>query len=449
MSLSLARKYDRPVPRYTSYPTAAQFTPAVGAATFGSWLAEVPPRSVLSLYVHLPFCRSLCWFCGCHTSVLNRPERLSRYLGLLVSEAAQMAAALRTPRLVSLHWGGGTPTILSPEQIRGLADQLRRLFPPAPDAEFSIEVDPRGFTRDKAAALAQAGITRASLGVQDFDPAVQAAVNRIQSIDETVRAAIRLREAGVRSLNVDLLYGLPLQSEAGLVGTVSTVVEAIAPERIALFGYAHVPWMKRHQRLLERFGLPDAEARWRQAEAAAAALLERGYRRVGLDHFARADDALVQAAGSGALHRNFQGYTTDEADVLVGLGASAISTLPQGYAQNASALPDYAAAIESGRWATARGVALAREDRLRRRVIERLMCDLEADLDELMDEDGLPPSLLEADFAKLEPLVADGLVEVRGHRVRITERGRPFARLAAAAFDPYFSANQTRHARAV
>lgn len=451
MTEPLVRKYDRPVPRYTSYPTAAQFTGAVGVTAYRAWLAALPARTAVSLYVHLPFCRQLCWFCGCHTTVLNRTERLAAYLGLLEREAEAVAGALEAPQLAAMYWGGGTPTILAADEMLHLADVLHKHFAPALGAEFSVEVDPRAFTRERAQALARAGLTRASLGVQDLDPEVQRAIHREQTLDQTLCAAEWLREAGASSLNVDLMYGLPKQTEAGVARTAQAVADRLRPERIAVFGYAHVPWMKRHQKLLEASGLPDAAARFRQAQTIAAVLCDRGYRRIGLDHFARAGDPLARVAAEGRLRRNFQGYTDDDAGTLIGLGASAIGILPQGYAQNAAALPAYGQAVRSSGLATVRGVALSDEDRLRRAVIERLMCDLKADLGALAREHGRPATWFDRELAALAPLVRDGLVEIEGPRLRVTEAGRPFVRVAAAAFDAYLDrwASAQRHARAI
>lgn len=451
MTQGLAKKYDRPVPRYTSYPTAAQFTAAVSAATYRDWLTALPEEAPLSLYVHVPFCRSLCWFCGCHTTVLNRPERLEAYLALIERESEQVARMLSRPRLAAMHWGGGTPTILSPEQIRRFAAALQERFAPLVGADFCVEVDPRRFTQEKAEALGAAGLTRASLGVQDLDPAVQSLIRREQTLDETRRAEEWLRAAGAASLNVDLMYGLPGQTAAGVVRTARLVVRTLRPERIAVFGYAHVPWMKRHQKLLERSALPGAEARFEQVRAIAETLIDEGYRRIGLDHFARADDTLARAAAEGELRRNFQGYTDDDAAALIGLGASAISTLPQGYAQNAAELPAYGQAIREGCLAVARGVALSAEDRLRRAVIERLMCDLTADLAAMARAGERPEGWFDAELATLAPMAEDGLVEIAGRVLRVTETGRPFVRLAAAAFDEYLAraASGPRHARAV
>ncbi|MFQ5784764.1 MAG: oxygen-independent coproporphyrinogen III oxidase [Alphaproteobacteria bacterium] len=442
-------RFDRAVPRYTSYPTAPHFTSAVDAACYRRWLGGVRAGDALSLYVHVPFCAKLCWFCGCQTAVVNRYGPVARYLDTLGREIEMVGDALSgRGRVAHLHWGGGTPTMLRADDIAALAGRLRARFAFAADAEFAVEVDPRGMSRETADALGAAGVTRASLGVQDFNPEVQRAVNRIQPFEETARVVGWLRAAGVGALNVDLLYGLPRQTEAGIVETVDRTLE-LAPQRIALFGYAHVPWMKRHQRLIDEARLPDAVARVRLARAAAARLEERGYLAIGLDHFALPDDALAVALRASRLRRNFQGYTTDRAALLIGLGASAIGTLSEGYVQNAAETPAYEKAIATGDLAVVRGVAIDDEDRLRRDIIERLMCDLAVDLDAVCRVHGRSADDFAAEIAALAPLVDAGAVRVEGARVAVMPETRLLLRLACAAFDRHFVPAPEQHARAV
>jgi oxygen-independent coproporphyrinogen-3 oxidase len=449
MDTTLQARYDRAVPRYTSYPTAPNFHGGIGARDYARWLGVVPAGVAVSLYVHIPFCRSLCWFCGCHTRVVNREAPVLDYLDLLEREIGLVADRLREGHGVShLHWGGGTPTILGPLGTARLAAALRRRFELRADAEFAVEVDPRTLTPATVDALAEAGVTRASLGVQDLAPAVQRAVNRVQPYAVTERAARRLREAGIRALNVDLMYGLPHQTESGLAETVDAVV-ALGPQRIALFGYAHVPWMKRHQKLIDEAVLPDGAMRLRQYAVVGERLRAAGYAPVGLDHFAAPDDALAVARRAGELRRNFQGYTQDGAEALIGLGCSAIGMLPDGYVQNAVSFRDYADAVEAGRLATVRGVAVSDDDRLRRRIIERLMCDLEVDVAAEAAAFGRTAEDFAEAFARLAPMAADGLVEIDGAHVRVTEGARVLVRVVAAAFDAYLHADGARHARAV
>jgi len=449
MKNDLLARYDRPVPRYTSYPTAPQFHAGIDAAVYRRWLGELAPEAILSLYLHVPFCRRLCWYCGCHTTVARRREPVAEYLSLLLAELDLVSDALGTRHAVGhVHFGGGTPTILAPDDLLRLGLRLRRSFDVRPDAEIAVEIDPRELDEATVAALAEIGVTRASLGVQDVNPVVQRAINREQPFELTERAAARLRAAGIRDLNVDLMYGLPYQTEARVLRSIDAVL-GLSPARIALFGYAHVPWMKRHQRLIEETALPDQAARAAQFEAASARLLDAGYVAIGLDHFARPDDALAIAQREGRLHRNFQGYTTDAAPALIGCGASAIGSLAQGYVQNAVPLPEYREAIRSGRLATVRGIEIDDEDRLRRAVIERLMCQYGVDLDELCRHFAWPVDRFAPELETLARFEADGLVRIEGHEVRVEPPGRPLVRSVCAIFDRYLERGQGRHSRAI
>lgn len=443
-------RYDRPVPRYTSYPTAPHFSSAVDGATYEAWLAALPP-GLLSLYLHVPFCDTLCWFCGCHTTIVRRHEPVAAYVELLLREAELLAERLpeRTVarRAVGhLHFGGGSPTILTPDEIRAVGARLWSAFERAPGAEVAVEIDPRDLAPDVIEAFAEIGVNRASIGLQDVNEEVQRAINRIQPMDETAAVVEQLRAAGVGGINVDLMYGLPYQTVERVIASVEAAL-TLAPDRLALFGYAHVPHMKRHQQLIPEAALPDGPARFAQAEAAAQRLIAAGYRRIGLDHFARPGDSLTQAEAAGRLHRNFQGYTTDSAPALLGLGASAIGRLPQGFVQNVIGVPGYRRAILAGRLPVVRGIAFSEDDRLRARLIERLMCDLALDLDAYAEGDGA--DAFAEELAVLAPLAADGLVEIEDARLRVTEAGRPFLRLVAAAFDAYLGRGGARHSQAV
>ncbi len=330
----LARYAGRPLPRYTSYPTAPHFIAAAGSGVYRQWLEEVPPDSAASLYLHLPFCRSMCWYCGCHTTVTARDEPIARYVDTLAGEIDLVVKAL--PQRVAvkhIHFGGGTPTLMQPRQFIALMDRLRNRFDIAEDAEIAIEIDPRTLDQAMVDALAIGGINRASLGVQSFDSVVQRAINRVQTFGETKIAVARLRAAGIAAINFDLIYGLPYQTVESCLDTAARSLELV-PDRFAVFGYAHVPMFKLHQRKIQESTLPGSVSRHAQAEAIAAALVSADFRRVGLDHYARPNDALAIAAENGTLHRNFQGYTTDACEILLGLGASSIGRLPQGYVQN-------------------------------------------------------------------------------------------------------------------
>lgn len=437
----------RPVPRYTSYPTAPHFSSGVGAGHYRAWLAALAPGRRGSLYLHVPFCRSMCWYCGCHTSVAARRAPIDRYVEALQREAALVAEAL--PRRLAvdrIHFGGGTPTMMAPEQVTALMALLRGLFHVGRAAEIAIEIDPRTLTAAMAAALGAAGFSRASIGVQCFGRAVQEAINRLQSFEETAAAVAGLRAAGVTSVNFDLIYGLPRQTVASCLATVEQAL-TLRPDRLAVFGYAHVPDFKPHQAKLTAADLPGASARLEQARVIAAALREAGYVEIGLDHFARPDDALARAAAAGRLRRNFQGYTDDRADALIGLGASSISRLPAGFAQNAVRIPDYERRVAAGELPVGRGYAVSADDRLRGAIIERIMCDHRVDLEEIRRAQGAAPGAGEPEA--LDELLLDGLVTRNGSLIEVSRDARPLVRSVAAAFDAYLHQGAARHAAAV
>ncbi len=436
---------ERNVPRYTSYPTAPHFSSAVGPDTYADWLGTLPHAASLSLYIHVPFCTELCHYCGCNTRAVRRREPVEAYVEHLLDEIA-LIGALSGRRLARLHWGGGTPSILGPAWLETVAARLASLFNLSSLKEHAIELDPRRLDKPLVRSLRAIGITRASLGMQDASPHVQRAIGRVQPFDQVERAAAWLREAGIADINIDLMYGLPEQTVRDVARS-AELAASLSPQRLALFGYAHVPWFKTHQRLIDEAALPDPRARLEQAQTAADTLQSFGYRPVGLDHFALPEDDLAVAADEGRLRRNFQGYTTDTADALIGLGASAIGKLPQGFVQNAPDLAGYARAVGTGRFAIVRGRALSDDDRLRWTIIERLMCDLAVDLDAIA---GTGAAIrFSSELAQLEPLADKGLMTVEGSRIAVTERGRPYIRIAAAAFDAYLAAGQKRHSLAV
>ena len=445
----LARYADRPLPRYTSYPTAPHFGPDVDACVYRAWLGELQPGSAVSLYLHVPFCRSMCWYCGCHTTITARDAPIARYLDALHSEMDLVAEAI--PARLSaahVHFGGGTPTLMTPGQFTALMEKLRARFDFDGQSEVAIEIDPRTLEPEMIAALGAGGVTRASLGVQSFDPAVQRAINRVQTYEQTQAATEGLRAAGVHGINFDLIYGLPHQSVASCLETVAQAV-TLGPDRFAVFGYAHVPGFKLHQRKIDQAALPDGAARHEQAEVIAAALADAGYVRIGLDHFAKPEDELARAFAEGTLHRNFQGYTTDGCETLIGFGASSIGRLPQGYVQNAVLIRDYERSIAEGRLATGKGRAFAPEDRLRAAVIERIMCDHRVDLGAVCAPFGEDPDRLLADAIMLDQLVIDGVAQRDGRVIALAEGAQPLVRVLAAAFDRYLGQAPARHSRAV
>lgn len=449
MDRTLVEKYAAPVPRYTSYPTAPHFNAAISATTYGSWLRGLPKGASASLYVHIPYCDRLCWFCACHTRQTRRYDPVERYLTALNCEI-DAVAALGGSRLSirGLHLGGGSPTMLTPKDLVSLGGRLREKFSFAADAEISVEMDPNDMDDARFDALAAIGMTRASLGVQDFDERVQQAINREQTFDQTKAVVDAVRARGVRSVNLDMLYGLPHQTLESITATTEKLV-SLRPDRIALFGYAHVPWMKKHQTMIDEAKLPDASARLEQAEVAARLILAAGYEAVGMDHFALPADSLAVAARSGTLRRNFQGYTTDQADALIGLGASAIGLLPQGYVQNMPATGEYERRVLAGGLATVRGFALSNADRMRAWVIERLMCDFSFSRCELLSLFGEAARKVIVEAELLAASDRDGVFVRAGNRFVVTERGKPFVRSIAAAFDAYLGQGTARHSIAV
>ncbi len=450
---ALIARYDGRVPRYTSYPTAPHFSPAVGPGVYARWLSELPRETALSLYLHVPFCDRLCLYCGCNTSVVRLETSHRAYAALLMREIDHVAQLIGRRAAVShVHWGGGTPTSLPGDCLIAVMDRLKERFAFDNDTEVAIELDPTSLPPDRREALGPMGITRISLGVQDLEPSVQRAIGRLQSYEETKACADAARSLGVGSLNLDLIYGLPLQTEEGVARTARRALDLKA-DRVAVFGYAHVPWMKRHQALIPEEQLPGPVARYDQLNAIHRVLTQEGeYVAVGLDHYALPGDAMAQAAAARRLRRSFQGYTTDSAPALVGFGASSIGSLPQGYVQNAPTAAAYAREIEADRLATVRGVALSADDRLRRDVIERVMCDLEVDVDAVAAEhraDSAPLKAAASDgIARFEE---DGLATWDGIRLAVSERGRPFVRSVAALFDVYLArqSDKPRHSRAV
>jgi oxygen-independent coproporphyrinogen-3 oxidase len=445
MSPELVKRYAAPVPRYTSYPTAPHFTDAIGAEEYAAWLSAMPASSRLSLYTHIPFCSTLCWYCGCSTKAVRRYEPIAEYLDSLLSEMVSVASRIGPGHeVVHLHWGGGSPNVLAPGDMLRLAEATRRHFPFAADAEFAVEVDPRGLDEERIAALARAGVSRVSIGVQDFEARVQAAINREQSYEATRAAIDALRAHGIGQINVDIVYGLPHQTRESVAATIAKVL-ALSPDRIAAFGYAHLPSRLKHQRLIDEAALPNVIERFAQSNRIAHALAAAGYVRIGLDHYARADDPLAR----GRVSRNFQGYTTDAADALIGLGASAIGRLPEGYVQNCVPVADYQRRIAERGLATARGRRLTETDRMRGLVIERLMCDLEFPVAELNRRFGAAAQPILEEAQALIEADQDRLVERDGQGFRVTERGRPFVRTIASCFDSYLGHGEARHATGI
>ena len=435
-TLALIEKYNRPGPRYTSYPPANHFREYADPEPL---LASVGRDDApLSLYFHLPFCETLCWFCGCHTITTLDHGRAAEYLDLLERELALFAERLKPGRrAVQLHFGGGTPNFFGPEEIGRLGHMIGERFTFAADAEKSVELDPRRLSEAQVAAFAGIGMRRASFGVQDCNPEVQTAIHRIQphSVNETAMA--HLRGHGFTSVNIDLMYGLPRQTPETFAKTLDQVLE-LRPERFAVFNYAHVPWMKPAQKILERHGLPDARTKLELLRLCVGRLTEAGYVYIGMDHFARPDDELVRAREEGTLQRNFQGYSTRAGVEICGFGISSISRGADGYRQNEKDLAAYRRELEAGRLPVARGYLTTWEDRLRGHVIARLMCDLRLDFDRIGREWGIDFERYFAEaLAQLEEPAADGLLRRTAAGVEVTAPGRLFIRNLAMCFDAY------------
>lgn len=439
--------FDARVPRYTSYPTAPQFTREVGADHFRTWIEAIEPGARISLYLHVPFCRRLCWFCACRTQGTKSDNPVIAYAEVLHDEIALLSRHLpKDVQLSRLHWGGGTPTMLPPDQIRTLTSAIFAMTPLAEGGEFSVEIDPSEIDDARLDALAEAGMNRASIGVQDFDPEIQKAIGRIQSYELTRNVAQAIRTRGVHSLNMDILYGLPQQTPARITDSVAKLL-TLSPDRVALYGYAHVPWVSKRQQLIDANAIPSPEERLHLSELAAAMFRDAGYEAIGIDHFAKPGDGLAVARREGLLRRNFQGYTDDTAVALVGIGASSISRFPQGYAQNAPATAAHVQAIREGRFSTAKGHAFTGEDQLRARLIESLMCDFRIERDRVAGETGTDPTRIDTLFAEVAARF-ENMVELRDGILALPPRARPLTRIIAQAFDTY-DVGKARHSAAI
>jgi oxygen-independent coproporphyrinogen III oxidase len=438
--------FDAQVPRYTSYPTAPHFGSAVGPEQFLEWIRAVPAGAAISLYVHVPFCRRLCWFCACRTQGTQSDAPVLAYVEALLAEVALLRQNLAPGVTLSrLHWGGGTPTILPHAQITRLARAIFAVAPMAAGGEFSVEIDPNEIDAARLDALVSAGMTRASVGVQDFDPLIQGAIGREQSFEQTRDVVGMIRASGVRSLNADILFGLPHQTMPRITASVQKLL-SLSPDRVALYGYAHVPWMSRRQQLIPTEAMVTPEERLALFDTARDLFLADGYQDIGIDHFARPGDGMAIAARTGQLRRNFQGYTDDTAAFLVGLGASSISRFPQGFAQNASGTGQHVAAIRAGRFSTARGHAFRGEDLARARMIELLMCNFAVSVADLRGY-GLPRDRVQRLLAQTAARFVGVTLFDQG-TLTIRPEARPLTRMIAQSLDAY-DQTKARHSSAI
>ena len=451
----LLARYDRPGPRYTSYPTAPHFSPSFGEAAYREALARATahPDEPLSLYVHVPFCEARCTYCGCNVVIAPHRGPEERYLEAVERELEIVAGLLGARRtLAQLHWGGGTPTYLTPAQCERLFAAITRRFRLASGAEVAIEIDPCVTTDEHLATLRRLGFNRVSLGAQDFNPQVQEAVHRVQPLDLTRHQVELARDLGFSSVNIDLIYGLPFQTAASFKAAVETVIAELAPDRVAVFSYAHVPWLKPHQKALERLPMPRGWDKFLVFAAAAESFLAAGYRFIGMDHFARPDDELARALDGGTLHRNFMGYTVLPATDQIGVGMTAIGDVGGAYVQNEKNLARYQRELAEGRLPVERGLVRSAEDEVRGAVIRRLICTFGLDFAWVRERLGVEPrEMFARELAALAAPAADGLVAVDESGVRVRPRGRVFIRNLCMPFDAYLAgdAGKTVYSRTV
>jgi len=453
ISDEMLRRLDVPGPRYTSYPTADRFVDAFGPAEYAQALRERANgsrvggggSSPLSLYVHVPFCESVCYYCACNKVITKHHEKSAEYLRALDTEIALHTAQIGVGQPVSqLHLGGGSPTFLSDAELQQLMDSLCRAFRIVPGAEVSIEVDPRTATPQRLQTLAAIGFNRISFGIQDFDPAVQKAVHREQSFDSVRELVLSARACGFESINADLIYGLPLQTAESFQRTIAQTVE-LRPDRIALYAYAHLPTRFKPQRRIHSVDLPAPETRIRMLGAAISGFMGHGYAYIGMDHFALSGDALAAAKRQGRLHRNFQGYSTQPDCDLIGLGVSSIGRMGATYSQNAKTLPEYYDALRQGMLPTVRGLSLTRDDLIRRAVIMALMCQGRVDFESISQAHLVSFSeYFAAELEALQPMVDGGLVQIEADAIQVTASGWYFVRGVAAVFDRYLRSDKTR-----
>ncbi len=452
VDIKLIKKYNRPGPRYTSYPTAPHFNESVNV---DEWRRQIQlnnenAKHDLSLYFHLPFCDTLCWFCGCTTIITRSLDKLEEYLRYLYKEIDLISQDINIDRkVVQMHFGGGTPTYLSPEQILHLGSKINKSFLFSGDAEIGCEMDPRELTEDHIIALKEVGFNRASMGVQDFNPKVQKAVNRINPYEMVEEAVGWIRGNGFESLNLDLIYGLPHQSTSNFNDTLDKIL-TLDPDRLAVFNYAHVPWMKPHQNLIKEYDLPVPGEKLEMLKMIIERLTSSGYIYIGMDHFAKVDDELTIAQKKKNLQRNFQGYSTHAGADIYAFGMSSISQLENVYSQNYKGLKDYYESLENGNLPIEKGYILSEDDKIRRETIMRLMCDLELDYKRMS-------KLLQINFQdyfvnelrQMDKYSSDGLITLSADNLSVTEKGRLFIRNVAMEFDRYLEKSETRYSKTV
>ncbi len=437
-NLALLQKYDRPVPRYTSYPTAVHFNQEISQVEYKGLLRSLSENTPISIYIHIPFCHILCHYCGCNTKVANTYSPVKQYVKTLIKEIEIAGNNIASKMPVShLHFGGGSPNFLESNDLKTIMEVLNQYFIFDKNAQIAMETDPRLLDNEKIKTLSEIGFTRISLGVQDFNQAVQEAVNRVQPFEQVKASVDNLRANGINKINFDLMIGLPLQTLYSVRQSVEQAI-SLAPDRLAIFAYAHVPWMKKHQKLLEKYQMPDSKLRYDMVGCVKETLENSGYKAIGIDHFACESDSIYQTYKKGKLRRNFQGYTDDQASTILGFGISSISMFKDAYIQNTTNAPKYRQAVESGELPITRGRILNQEDIKRRDIIEQIMCGYEVDISKYPLEKKM-----------LEELEKDAIVEIKNNHVKITGQGWAYARIAASCFDEYYQPQEGQHARAI
>lgn len=438
-------KYNNLAPRYTSYPTAPHFTDKINSDIYKSWLQQINKDQTLSLYFHIPFCRKLCHYCGCHTKVVNFDDPINNYIDLLMLELDLLKQNLvNDNEVIHIHFGGGTPTILEPKIFDKLIAKVRSLFKFSKNIEFAIEVDPRTITEDKVKSYADNGVNRISFGIQDFDLEVQEAINRVQSFELVKNITELFRKYNINNINFDLIYGLPKQNLEVIQRNLEQSI-SLKPSRIAFFGYAHVPWMKKNMQHINEVDLPNHEERLEMFSLAHKFLTNNSYHAIGLDHFTLANDSMLKSLKDGTLKRNFQGYTSDKADILLGLGVSSISYMPNGYLQNQTMISKYGTALQNGDFPITKGIETSDDDRIRKAIIDEIMCYLKVDLNKILKDSNFKLLEFQDSLRKLEPLAQDGLLEVTDSSIQINQNARQITRIVSSIFDKYFTGGLNKH----
>lgn len=441
-------KYDQQVPRYTSYPTAPHFNSTVNGKVYIDWLKSLPNKEIISLYIHIPFCQQLCWYCGCYTKATKRYAPVEDYAHILAQEIRIIGNLLRQKncQVSHIHFGGGSPTILLPDTFEHLMKVIRSEFEIKKDAEIAIEIDPRTVNEEKIATYARSGINRISIGVQDFNYEVQKAINREQSFDVVYDCIKLFRRFHINNINLDLIYGLPKQTVEMVKKNIDFSM-LLNPSRIALFAYAHVQWKKKHMRLIDENDLPSGEIKIAMYQEAAKKLNKEGYFSIGLDHFSKAKDSMEQAFREKELKRNFQGYSTDNANCIIGFGASSISYLPGGYAQNTLDFEEYKKNILHQELPVIKGIATDKDDKIRKKIIDELMCYMEVDLSKICEESDLPKNFFNEEVKSLKDLEIDGLIIVKNNKIKINPLAPQISRVVSSFFDKFFKPDAQRHSK--